>query len=212
MLKSLSPIDVALIKKIGGNGSSYTLPIASPTVLGGVQPVAKTDAMTQSVGVDANGGLWTAEVSGVGGNPWTHIIDFTLEEDVSELLITQDAAGNTFEYDELFAQMIFEASANNTEQKSVEIRFLFDKITGRRSPAYELPYAQRTKGAVMHTSFCAINPFRENNNAAIFVSFQNSKLDNFTVTFKKLSGVRLWPYTQYIGAGTFIKLYGRNRT
>ena len=46
MLKSLSPIDVALIKKIGGNGSSYTLPIACSAVLGGVQPVSKTDAMT----------------------------------------------------------------------------------------------------------------------------------------------------------------------
>ena len=39
---------------------AYTLPIASPTVLGGVQPVAKTDAMTQSVGVDESGALWTS--------------------------------------------------------------------------------------------------------------------------------------------------------
>lgn len=60
MLKSLSPIDVALIKKIGGNGSSYTLPVASSTQLGGVRPVAKTDDMTQAVGVDEAGGLWTA--------------------------------------------------------------------------------------------------------------------------------------------------------
>lgn len=60
MLESLSPIDVALIKKIGGNGSSYTLPIASETTLGGVKPVTKTDAMTQSVGVDEAGALWTS--------------------------------------------------------------------------------------------------------------------------------------------------------
>lgn len=39
-----------------GGGS---LPIASPTQLGGVKPVAKTDAMTRSIGVDASGGLWT---------------------------------------------------------------------------------------------------------------------------------------------------------
>lgn len=39
-----------------GGGS---LPIASPTQLGGVKPVAKTDAMTQSVGVDSNGELYT---------------------------------------------------------------------------------------------------------------------------------------------------------
>ena len=39
---------------------AYTLPVASSTALGGVQPVAKTKAMTQSVGVDDAGMLWTA--------------------------------------------------------------------------------------------------------------------------------------------------------
>ena len=42
-----------------GAGTPYALPIASPTQLGGVKPVAKTDAMTQSIGVDGNGGLYT---------------------------------------------------------------------------------------------------------------------------------------------------------
>lgn len=37
----------------------YTLPVASPTQLGGVKPVAKTDAMIRGVGVDSNGGLYT---------------------------------------------------------------------------------------------------------------------------------------------------------
>lgn len=40
--------------------SSYTLPIASPTKLGGVAPESKDSSMTQAVGVDANGKLWTA--------------------------------------------------------------------------------------------------------------------------------------------------------
>lgn len=39
-----------------GGGS---LPVASPTQLGGVKPVAKTDTMTQSIGVDGNGRLYT---------------------------------------------------------------------------------------------------------------------------------------------------------
>ena len=38
-------------------GSS--LPVASPTQLGGVKPVAKTDDMTKNVGVDGDGGLYT---------------------------------------------------------------------------------------------------------------------------------------------------------
>lgn len=45
----------------------YTLPIASPTTLGGVQPVAQTADMTQPVGVNADGALFT--VPGGGGNP-----------------------------------------------------------------------------------------------------------------------------------------------
>lgn len=42
-----------------GAGTPYTLPIASPTQLGGVKPVAKTDAMNRSIGVDGNGRLYT---------------------------------------------------------------------------------------------------------------------------------------------------------
>ncbi len=45
---------------------AYSLPISSSTVLGGVKPVAKTDAMTQSVGVDEAGALWTEPGGGVG--------------------------------------------------------------------------------------------------------------------------------------------------
>lgn len=47
--------------------ADYTLPIASASVLGGVKPVEKTDTMTQSVGVDANGLLYTAPGSSSGG-------------------------------------------------------------------------------------------------------------------------------------------------
>lgn len=52
-----------------GSGESYTLPIATPNTLGGVQPIAKTAEMTQSVGVDAEGGLWTVPGGGSGGIP-----------------------------------------------------------------------------------------------------------------------------------------------
>ena len=80
MLESLSPIDVALIKKIGGNGQAYTLPIASPTVLGGVQPVAKTAEMTQSVGVDEAGALWAPPGSGGGSSSEAYSVEYTTGE------------------------------------------------------------------------------------------------------------------------------------
>ena len=44
------------------------IPIATSTTLGGVKPVAKTSAMTQSVGVDANGALYTAPGGGGTGS------------------------------------------------------------------------------------------------------------------------------------------------
>lgn len=56
--QTLNADDQAQARKNIGAGTPYTLPIASPTQLGGVRPVAKTDAMTQSIGVDGVGGLY----------------------------------------------------------------------------------------------------------------------------------------------------------
>lgn len=73
----------------GGDGA-YTLPIASPAVLGGVKPVAKTDAMTQGVGVDAEGALWTEE----GGGSWEKVADVVVSEDVATVSIELSKACN----------------------------------------------------------------------------------------------------------------------
>lgn len=43
------------------NSKLENIPIATSNTLGGVKPVAKTDDMTQQVGVDANGALYTAK-------------------------------------------------------------------------------------------------------------------------------------------------------
>lgn len=68
----------------GPAGSIDNLPIASPAQLGGVQPVAKTDEMTQAVGVDAAGGLWTLPGGGSGGG-WEELVSFTTEETVAAI-------------------------------------------------------------------------------------------------------------------------------
>lgn len=59
----------------GPAGSIDNLQIASPTTLGGVKPVAKTEDMTQSVGVDEAGGLWALPGGGSGG--WEYIGEST---------------------------------------------------------------------------------------------------------------------------------------
>ena len=52
----------------GPAGSIDNLPVASAAQLGGVMPAAKTDEMTQPVGVDDAGGLWTMAGGGGSGN------------------------------------------------------------------------------------------------------------------------------------------------
>lgn len=58
----------------------YTLPIANPTTLGGVKPATKTAEMTQGVGVDENGGLWTTAGGGGGSDVVANPDDEATEE------------------------------------------------------------------------------------------------------------------------------------
>lgn len=47
----------------------YTLPVANASTLGGVKPVAKTSEMTQNVGVDSDGALYTKPAPPVDSTP-----------------------------------------------------------------------------------------------------------------------------------------------
>lgn len=69
------------------------LPVATADTLGGVKPVAKGTDMTQKVGVDELGGLWTAPG---GGDNWEKINEFTLEENALTVLFDADTDGNPF--------------------------------------------------------------------------------------------------------------------
>ena len=62
-------------------GTDYILPVATPNRLGGVKPVAKTDDMTEPVGVDENGGLWGK----AGGEEIVELVNFISEEDVTTI-------------------------------------------------------------------------------------------------------------------------------
>ena len=85
----------------GDPGATYTLPIASSTQLGGVQPTAKTDTMTQAVGVDAGGALWTAPGSGEGGGTtpelvYSHTCDGTYVSVTDDLPLEDNKIYATF--------------------------------------------------------------------------------------------------------------------
>lgn len=83
-------------EKLAAEGDAYTLPIASSTQLGGVQPVAKTGAMTQSVGVDAAGGLWTAPGGGGGESVGSELFSIETTEEVSKISATVSASKRVF--------------------------------------------------------------------------------------------------------------------
>lgn len=65
-------------------GSSYTLPIATPTTLGGVKPITKTDKMTQEVGVDAEGKLYTCPIASGDSGKTEDVLKGTLPYTVNE--------------------------------------------------------------------------------------------------------------------------------
>ena len=55
----VNPNAVDDLGNIKNSGETYTLPVASPSTLGGVKPVNKTNDMTKDVGVDDGGKLYT---------------------------------------------------------------------------------------------------------------------------------------------------------
>jgi len=61
------PSEVDVNGKIKDKGDGYVLPVANEQTLGGVKPKTKTEAMTEDVGVDANGKLYVAPPASSGG-------------------------------------------------------------------------------------------------------------------------------------------------
>ena len=107
------------------SGGTYTLPIASPTVLGGVKPIAKTDAMTQGVGVDAAGELWTAVGGSGGGFPkfetiYEHTVTADETTNIALFSITNTNVPNLGDYN-VFACVI-EFAENTAMKKWVKMR------------------------------------------------------------------------------------------
>lgn len=101
-------------------GGTYTLPIASPTVLGGVKPIAKTDAMTQGVGVDAEGALWTAPyIEG-----YELVFTETIAEDVASYRRSTDKDGNAFDLTDVLVIIFTKPFAESTQNGGRALGFL----------------------------------------------------------------------------------------
>lgn len=103
----------------GDKGDVGTVPVASPDTLGGVQPVEKTESMTNPVGVDALGGLWSA-----GGSDGEWRLAKTVVFDtagVSEILITEDDDGKPLNCKECYWTWHNPKTSTGTSRAWVEL-------------------------------------------------------------------------------------------
>lgn len=94
--------NIKIIKSV----NEYTLPIATSETLGGVKPIAKTDKMTQAVGVTKEGLLYTAPPTVVSGSTdegtFKKIIETTFGNDCFSFTVTTDKDNNLLSLKEGF--------------------------------------------------------------------------------------------------------------
>lgn len=197
MFKSLSPIDVALIKKIGGNGSSYTLPIASSTQLGGVQPVAKTDDMTQEVGVDEAGALWTTPG---GADRWELIAELTVEEEIKQIVF------NGFSLKKCLICAKFIGTATNTVNTNGNLEvngetYFWANVMapGEGTTRYIVSYLEVCGGVKRHVSSKHNNNWTQVNGLDHGIVGDGSPISE--ISFVNIA-------TNVFGVGTTIQIYG----
>lgn len=91
--------EIEIIKEV----NEYTLPIANFKTLGGVKPIAKTEKMTQAVGVTEEGLLYTAPSTtseSIDEGEFKKVIETTFGEDCYSFSIAQDKDGNLFQLKE----------------------------------------------------------------------------------------------------------------
>lgn len=189
----------------------YTLPIASAAQLGGVKPAEKTGEMTQAVGVDESGGLWT--MKGSGESAWRIIRKFTLEENVSDHFdITTDSEGNAFSCSELLL-FIFAQSATGSDFNLVYIPNGIWTSGTYCNSASKVPSNYRATFA-FHAyayvgQFWGLEEFsRDSSNGKMYLypgdpSEKTSSLTSFKVWFNSSENV--------LAAGSMIILLGKDR-
>lgn len=182
-----------------GNGNSYVLPVASADTLGGVKPAAKTDDMTQLVGVDESGALFTAPGEGGSGEAWQLINTITLEEDSNIVIIDKDINGNSFNLKAVAFYMDRVASDLQTGNGTMYIGraksgYFCQMSVGTTSTRlwlyYEFMNKHMGKGVGGNTS---------NGNVLLSISYAG----NFD-----LDAPMIRIYGFYHGAGTKITMYG----
>lgn len=212
-------------------GKEYTLPAASESVLGGVKAPAKTDTMTQPVGVDTEGFLF-AEPGGSGGGEWKKIGAFTAVEGVNPWLIDNDENGNAFSCTEfrIRAKLCwFHNSVNSNCNRSIS-------LIGDNQKVYEIGL-QNVQGGTFavvkgdsistvtadfkhpsvidittHCGYIVFNIHSESTNNDVFVVVGNSMRNRGVAhTANAFTGIRvgLGHATNLVMPGSTLEIWGR---
>jgi hypothetical protein len=121
--------------------------------------------MTQSVGIDENGGLWTTPgVGGISGE-WKLVKSITLDADVSDIIVTTDDDGNPLNFKEGYIEWYNPTSTigstayiqlKDINSASFE-QYTLGSISAANNPVYGLWFFDRLNGclrmsACSHTS------------------------------------------------------------
>ena len=214
-------------EKLAAEGDTYTLPIASSTQLGGVKPVAKTDAMTQSVGVDEAGALWTAEASGGGFVDAKLVYELITTEQVSEISISlTEEQKNTLKSANQFCiyldlQQANEVTTTETTSGNVVIAPWgnFDKVTlAKAVPSGNVGYIRwaisailvdttfvKVTGSEVHSVLFRTVVQQENQNAA-FTSNESRFTPKFIYGSDALKITPAYP----VGSNSKVRIYAIN--
>ena len=193
--------DIALIKALsnGAGGASYTLPIASSTQLGGVQPTSKTDTMTQAVGVDEAGALWTAAG---GADKWELITELTVEEEIKQIVF------NGFSLKKCLICAKFIGTATNTDSTGVNgnlyangSRYYVTNVmsSGAGKTRYVVSYLEVCGGVKCHSTSTNNNNWHQSTDFKFGITSDGSPISK--IEFSHMS-------TNRFGVGTTIQIYG----
>lgn len=199
---------------------SYTLTVATPEALGGVKPVTATEAMTQPVGVDATGALFTEPG---GGDKWEFINEVTAEGDLADLAITVDANGDPISLRKAYVEVYQPVVETITTELNMRMCFRANMsgYSGGTINCGTNPVATHTGGKVLIVMVEIVDgrlvmvdgSYSTNYNAATYDLGRKTSvyLVNGVPGFAAQSvidAVRYGSYATVIGTGTKMTLYG----
>ncbi len=117
--------------------SMYELPTATASKLGGVKPVAKTDAMTQSVGVDANGALFTEPGQGGSGGSDGIPVPATATVGQTIAVTAVDSSGKPTAWDavDLPDEITIDSALNSTSNNPVQNKVVTSELAKKATLA-----------------------------------------------------------------------------